>query len=89
MSIDKSREQFEAWAVTTGFEPHHFAVRGDGEYQVYDVRRLWGPWQASRAAIEVEFPPEWGAVSEKDEGANEMRNHCVSAIESLGLKVKA
>lgn len=45
------REEFEAWAMTTGFEEHHFGLRADGEYRDYDVRRLWHPWQASRAAI--------------------------------------
>lgn len=88
MSTEKitMQQQFEEWARSQCMQ-----LKKDGVVTTYAYERTdlaWNAWQASRAAIEVEFPPEWGAVSEKDEGANEMRDHCVSAIESLGLKVK-
>lgn len=53
----KSREDFKTWALTTGFEDHHFGLRQDGEFADYDVRRLWWPWKASRECLVIE--PEW------------------------------
>lgn len=87
MSTEKMRESFEAWHQIE-YHGATLARRRDGEYINLYVGMCWIGWKAYRAAIEVELPPEWSAVSEKDEGANEMREHCISAIESIGLKVK-
>jgi hypothetical protein len=95
---DKSRKDFEAWAITTGFEDHHFALRDDGEYEDYDVRRLFAPWQASRAAIEVElreaYRKGWDASGEGWNAEfpgdlHEKESWQSTRDESLGLKVKA
>lgn len=98
MSTDKMREEFEKSFTEMMMNErnsndenvrHH--LRRIGTYDMYGDRftgAAWWAWKASRAAIEVDLPPEWSPVSERDDGANEMREHCVSAIESLGLKVK-
>lgn len=86
MSTEKTREEFEAFAIKRNAE---LIAEGHSLKSTHLVKNFHYPiWQASRAAIEVELPPEWAPVSERDDGANEMREHCVSAIESLGLKVK-
>jgi hypothetical protein len=84
---DKSRKDFEAWAMTTGFEDHHFALRDDGEYANYDVRRLFAPWQASRAAIEVEMPKS--TEFSRDDYPGYVIDRCGRMIAAQGLKVKA
>ena len=93
MSTEKMREEFEAWicglwpGVSISRNPDNAAMFA-GSYRDERAHMAWKAWQASRAAIEVDLPPEWAPVSERDDGANEMREHCASAIESLGLKVK-
>lgn len=92
MSFEKMREEFEfrvsdrAWFVPGGRVDS--SLPEGFEYSDFTTDMCWTCWVESRAAIEVELPPEWAPVSERDDGANEMREHCVSAIESLGLKVK-
>lgn len=89
---DKMREEFEA-AVLRDW-PQAQLRRCDavssraGQYVDERIQHAWWGWQASRAALVIELPPEWAPVSERDEGANEMREHCVSAIEAAGLKMK-
>jgi len=53
--MDKIREEFEAW-----FKSAHTknTQRIDEEYVHGATERLWQAWQASRAAIKVELPPE-------------------------------
>jgi len=54
--MDKSREQFEEWAKESfGW--------GDGRFEMYlgeyvngKIFEKWQAWQASRAALVVEFP---------------------------------
>ena len=93
MSTEKMRDSFKEWAMTTGFEEHHFSLRDDGEFKDYDVRRLWEPWQASRAAIELELPEAFCAYGGQGHHGSDpddayIAEDVVSAIESIGLKVK-
>ena len=88
MSIEKMREEFEAWYVKK-FEldedqAGENLVRFPDDRTKYwpHAQTLWEAWQASRAAIEVELPPEFcdGRIT----WTSAMR-----AIEASGLKVKA
>lgn len=38
-------------------------------------------------SVVIELPAEWAPVCEADDGANEMRSHCIDAIESAGLRI--
>lgn len=89
MNADKMRAEFEAWCV--GFHIGSPLERYDDDPAVYrdwHVQCAWCAWQASRAALVIELPPEWPPISEKDEGANEMRENCAIAIEAAGVTVK-
>lgn len=65
---------------------HHFDLRDDGEFKDYDVRRLWEPWQASRAAIEVELPV-FAEFSASD-SPGYVLSRCSDMLDHQGLKVK-
>lgn len=93
---DISREQFEAaWAdVMRGDEPppgrKPTRSRIDPERYAGDAAQFaWKWWQRSRAAVVVELPDSFGAMThpcaDKDEvmGPQKVR----SAIEAQGLKV--
>jgi hypothetical protein len=87
---DQMRVEFEA-AVTERYGKQHegaFDRFIDGDYKRPSMMNLWWAWQASRAAVVVELPEDWEPVSEKDEGAREMRDACVDAIQSAGVSVK-
>lgn len=65
MSNEKMRDQFEAWVKANWpnqsldrFNPLHGVT--EGEYMGFTVQHCWDAWQASRAAIEVEFPKTVG-----------------------------
>ncbi|MGL5326784.1 MAG: hypothetical protein ACRC91_19015 [Aeromonas sp.] len=53
--MDKMREEFEAWAGSTGFtlKPNAFS---NGDYAMGYGWQEWNAWKASRAALCVEFP---------------------------------
>ncbi|BAG75023.1 hypothetical protein [Pseudomonas phage PAJU2] len=53
------REEFEAWATK-----HRMPIHRDGVVTDYAARctdECWQAWQASRAALRVELPPELNA----------------------------
>lgn len=58
MSIEKSREEFEAWASSPefGLRAAHFIKALDGEYANYPTQCYWQVWQASREALVIELP---------------------------------
>lgn len=78
--MDKSREQFES------FFKRDYHPDKTGPY-IKDVAFLF--WQASREAIEVEFPDKVFVEDEFDNGHNCAIDYCAESITSLGLKVKA
>ena len=88
MSIGKMRKEFEDWYLDKycGGEERLKKCHNDAETYYYTgVQSMWVPWQASRAAIEVDLEPDEPA----DEGAAYLHQDFVKArIESLGLKVK-
>lgn len=104
MSTEKMREEFEAWAssvllqekVTQDFikgmrEGDTYSLTGFSadharKYLTGIVSAGWMAWQESRAAIEVELPK--GGSMWDDESVDISRSDAVTAIESLGIKVK-
>lgn len=94
--MDKMREEFEAWFwgynhsdCDSGYWSVVFAVGCDGKYQGIACEGAWQGWQASRAAICVEFPDfsrredggEWWAgytcaVSDVKSGLNKIGVTC-------------
>lgn len=83
MSQDKSREEFEAWALSPGFglTPGHLVIGPNGYYVNYPTQCYWEAWQASREAIVVKLPME-----DVDEGFIHI-NPIRDAIKAAGLKV--
>ena len=42
----KEREPFEVFAMTRGWEKHHFKLREDGNYEDWGVNPEWQAWKA-------------------------------------------
>lgn len=87
MSIEEQRARFEAWWIS---RPHRKqpAKYQNGDYVAPSVHSAWSAWQAALDSVCVTLPPEWPPISEKDEGANEMRSACEDAIHAAGVKTK-
>lgn len=63
MTIDKMREEFEAWTADHGFFGGCYLNRNpEGGYHDVDMQYAWESWQASRAALVIELP------TRRDEG---------------------
>ena len=77
-----SREQFEEWCINRGISITKSP--GYDGYQNPRTKVIWEGWQASRAAIEIEFPEEESIGCTIGYYAADV----VEAIESSGLKVK-
>lgn len=88
-----SREQFEAWLRA---QPHvlNVGIEPDGTYTLHEDRVAWAAWQASREAVEIDFPPsepDSGTDSQVDISAgfsNRMRSKCIESIRATGIKIK-
>lgn len=86
---DISREQFEKFALSPegGLFPGHLAKGEDGEYLNYAAQCYWLFWQASREAVVVVLPKQYGiggmASDYRDQGIEE----CRDAIRAQGLRV--
>ncbi len=77
--MDKSREQFEAWAKSK-WDGELGSKGSDGNYHFEPVQLQWEGWQASRAAVEIELPhvfDHWLG-----------REDFICVLQSDGLKVK-
>lgn len=86
MSIEKMREDFEAW---TAYRCMPLLRQGAG-YASERTGMAWSAWQASRAAIEVELPKvsHYFDQSEYPHTCAMLDRDLRASIESLGLKVK-
>ncbi|RON39551.1 hypothetical protein [Pseudomonas brassicacearum] len=95
---DKMRKEFEAWhrSAVEGEPPHE--KYNSGDYRNQHVQRYWLGWQASRAALVIELPPEPTVPDEPEEAIDDsfmdgyyaaqgMRNACAQNIKAAGLKV--
>ncbi len=100
---DKLREEFEAAIeknqVAGGFRPANLErCAFDDSYVLPEVAgALWG-WQAARETLVIEVPPAPTEPEAPEDAiddsfmdayhaANRMRDACVKAIETAGLKV--
>lgn len=99
MNIEKMREEFEAWAITSAWlgigdeSQLHQDAKGTG-YNEIEVHTAWLAWQASRSAIEIVLP-EGKSLMERmygpqAGGPDRLIHHREArmAIEAAGLKVK-
>lgn len=57
MSIEKVREEFEAW-VLREYPNQHMGRFATGEYHSTVIEHCWQAWQASREALVIELPEE-------------------------------
>jgi hypothetical protein len=82
------RAEFESWIWAQGRDAGKYE---DGEYYVPTVERLWGAWQASRAALKVNLPKEQhtkGRIYQDLEYAfayNDAINACQIALTDAGI----
>lgn len=87
-----SREQFEKYAATKGWEKRHMKQRADGGYEDWGVHPIWLAWCASREAVEIELPEvkdlEIVGIGCTYEDSFVDYLEVVRAIEDAGLKVK-
>lgn len=83
--MDKSREQFEEWAIN--HKNHHnlpvfvFYKDHNGDYVDIEAKLAWQAWQASRAALVVELPPQHSTAYRAYDGV-ELRY----ALKGAGIK---
>jgi hypothetical protein len=94
----KMREEFEAWALSSGREIERYDD-GPCEYASLDTDSDWICWQASRAALVIELPEfreDSDAVDaagvgliipQFDQGYDEGVAECRAAIEAAGVKI--
>lgn len=107
--IDKMGEEFETAYVEEmvrrcgeGYRSsvlYSLSLKGQyGDYLHVTASQAFWAWQASRAALVIELPPEEsGAEKEYDgnyvvgcqQGWNEMRDKAIVAIEAVGVRVKS
>lgn len=86
---ESMREDFEDFASDQYEWPKAIEKNADGEYKLMTTYQAWITWQASRAALCVEFPsPVKRAHHEYDLGYNEALDHCEEAIHAAGVKTK-
>ncbi|CAN7562502.1 hypothetical protein [Pseudomonas umsongensis] len=71
---DKMRDQFEAWALTHFINSETMSPleRDEGEPEEYRFSRVnmaWVAWQASRAALVVDWPDHYAYTNSDVAGA--------------------
>ena len=98
---DKIRNAFEAFAKThSSLKQYGFARYPDDgdDYDAIPLQDAWSAWQASRAAVVIELPPEESGADKTydgnyvvgcQQGWNEMRDKAIVAIEAAGIAVKS
>lgn len=100
MDIEKMREQFEAWAITSAYLglSDECMERWEDGYVGPELHAAWEAWPASREAVVVGLPPAPAKPEDPEfalgdshmdayNAAVRMRDACVKAIEAQGLKV--
>lgn len=86
MSLEKMREEFEAWAKNHWFLCSEGPKQIEsGKYLSAELQTAWEAWQASRAAVVVELP-EPAPLGDCSPPGLEY-SEVVEAIEAAGVKV--
>ena len=85
---EKMRESFELWWRSLGHQG--FRKKPDGRYGFGHTETAWQAWQASRAALVVELPPEREErfIDSYQEGWNDAIDSCRVLVESVGVTCK-
>lgn len=87
---ESMREEFEEWRIDKfcgGGDRLKKCSNAPDVYYYTAEQEAWITWQASRAALCVEFPlPVKRAHHEYDLGYNEALDHCEEAIHAAGVK---
>ena len=83
---EQIRDGFESWCKTLGFNIDRF----DRDYIIASTDWAWKIWQASRAALVVELPPELEErfIDSYQEGWNDAIDSCRARFESAGATCK-
>ena len=84
--MDKSREQFEAWAKSK-WDGELGSKDEYGDYYFEPVQLQWEGWQASRAAVEIEHPEQDSYLGTR-QVTFERDAMWLHVINEQGLKVK-
>lgn len=87
MPEGKMREEFEEWCK--GFHVGSSLERYEddpGVYLDWNVQCVWRAWQASRAALVIELPPQW--YDAREDGDIMDANAVIAAVEAAGVRVK-
>lgn len=84
MSTDKMRDEFDAWARDNAMLL--FVKVATGKYSSEKTELAWQAWQASRAALVIELPPQW--YDAREDGDIMDANAVIAAIEAAGVRVK-
>ena len=84
---EKMRESFEGWAKS---ESMYLGLDVKGNYINTTTHLTWIGWQASRAALVVELPPEMEErfIDSYQEGWNDAISSCEQRIEDCGVSYK-
>ncbi|RMS14543.1 hypothetical protein ALP72_02112 [Pseudomonas coronafaciens pv. coronafaciens] len=63
MSIEKVREEYEAW-VLSKYPNQHMGRFATGEYHSTVIEHCWQAWQASREALVIELPAPYAVIGD-------------------------
>lgn len=94
---EKIRDEFEAWYWAKLHGDRNASLRravfsktSDGSYRGLKCDTAWCAWQASRAALVVELPPEREErfIDSYQEGWNDAIDSCRARLESAGATCK-
>ena len=89
---EKIRREFEEWFYEYSMpcEGDWFKMDSCGDYDHPSTHDAWMGWQASRAALVVELPPEREErfIDSYQEGWNDAIDSCRVRVESGGVTCK-
>ena len=91
---EKMRDGFESWCLAKGYTLRpaetNCGIIIEGDYGHPTVQIAWQAWQASRAALVVELPPEREErfIDSYQEGWNDAIDSCRVRVESVGVTCK-
>ena len=92
--MNNMRDGFESWCLANGYTLRpaetNCGIIIDGDYGHPTVQIAWQAWQASRAALVVELPPEREErfIDSYQEGWNDAIDSCRVRVESVGVACK-
>jgi hypothetical protein len=84
MSVEKMREEFEAWYLNKfcGGQARLFrCVNADKIYYFTEVQSKWDAWQASRESLVIELPaknPIGSGTGDSGDGRPSFEQHCAA-----------